>query len=123
MRSYHVYKEVWCAAIGDELSCMSYHNLFAVAVMRSDVVVGHVPTSWHKNASLQPLHSLQHIFRCEVLVQEKVSHNKPLCHRSALLSITRFTSALADSIDDDGAYVDRGPHGSGSFAVSLDALK
>ena len=37
--------------------------------------------------------------------------------------ITRFTSALADSMDDDGTVVDRGPRGSGSLVVSLDVLK
>ena len=45
VRGYHMYKEVWCAAIGEELSCMrerNYRNLFAVAVIRSDVVIGHV---------------------------------------------------------------------------------
>ena len=74
VRGYHVYKEIWCAAVGEELSCMreveNYRDPFAVAV-----------------------------------------------------SITRFTSALADSMDDDGTVVDRGPRGSGSLVVSLDALK
>ena len=37
--------------------------------------------------------------------------------------ITRFTSVLADSMDDNGTVVDRGPHGSGSLVVSLDVLK
>ena len=44
----YVYKEVWCAAVGEELSCMreveSYHDLFTVAVVRSGVIVGHVPS-------------------------------------------------------------------------------
>ena len=52
VRGYHVYKEIWCAAVGEELSCMreveNYRDPFAVAV-----------------------------------------------------SITRFNSALADSMDDD----------------------
>ena len=74
VRGYHVYKEIWCAAVGDELSCMreveNYRDPFDVAA-----------------------------------------------------SITRFTSALADSMDDDGTVVDRGPRRSGSLVVSLDALK
>ena len=41
----------------------------------------------------------------------------------SLVSIAHFTSALADSMDDDGNVVDRGPHGSGSLVISLDALK
>ena len=44
-----VIEEVWCAAVGEELSCMreveNYHDPFAVAVIRSGVIVGHVP-SW-----------------------------------------------------------------------------
>ena len=43
----HVYKEVWCAAVGEELFYMreveNYRGLFAVAVVRSGVIVGHVP--------------------------------------------------------------------------------
>ena len=40
-----------------------------------------------KSVSLQPIRSLQHVFRSEVLVQEKTSP----------VSITRFTSPFADS--------------------------
>ena len=44
---YHVYKEIWCAAVGEELSCMreveNYRDPFAVAVVRSGVIVDHVP--------------------------------------------------------------------------------
>ena len=41
VRGYHVYKE---AAVGKELSCIreveNYHDPFAVAVVRSGVIVG-----------------------------------------------------------------------------------
>ena len=44
VRGYHVYKEIWCAAVGKELSCMreveNYRDPFAVAVVRSGVIVG-----------------------------------------------------------------------------------
>ena len=34
VRGYYVYKEVWCAAVGEELSCVreveNYRDLFAV---------------------------------------------------------------------------------------------
>ena len=45
-----VIKEVWCAAVGEELSCMreveNYRNPFAVhvAVVRLGVIVDHVPS-------------------------------------------------------------------------------
>ena len=45
VRGYHVYKEVWCAAVGEEMSCVrevNYRDPFAVGLMRSGVVVGHV---------------------------------------------------------------------------------
>ena len=47
MRGYHVYKDVWEAAVGEELSCErelgNHQDPFAVAVVRSTVTVGHVP--------------------------------------------------------------------------------
>ena len=47
VRGYHVYKEIWCAAVGEELSCIreveNYRDPFAVAVVRSGVIIGHVP--------------------------------------------------------------------------------
>ena len=44
-----VIKEVWCAVVGEELSCTreveNYHDPFALAVVRLGVIVDHVP-SW-----------------------------------------------------------------------------
>ena len=44
VRGYHMYKEIWCAAVREELSCIreveNYRDLFAVAVVRSGVIVG-----------------------------------------------------------------------------------
>ena len=35
VRGYHMYKEIWCAAVGEELSCMreveNYRDAFVVA--------------------------------------------------------------------------------------------
>ena len=49
IRGYHVYKEVWSAVVGETLAChRETRNLidpYAVAVMRSGEVVGHVPRS------------------------------------------------------------------------------
>ena len=43
---YHVYYEIWCADVGEELSCMrevdNYCDSVTVAVVKSGVVVGHV---------------------------------------------------------------------------------
>ena len=48
IRGYHVYQEVWEAAIDEELICRpersNAHDWYAVAVMKNDVVVGHVPS-------------------------------------------------------------------------------
>ena len=43
-----VIKEVWCAAVEEELSCMreveNYCDPFSVAVVRSGVMIDHVPS-------------------------------------------------------------------------------
>ena len=47
VRGYHVYKEIWLATLGEELSCTreveNHRDPFAVAVVKSEVVVGHLP--------------------------------------------------------------------------------
>ena len=44
---YHVYRDIWVAVIGEELSCVwetdNYRDPFAVAVAISGIIVGHVP--------------------------------------------------------------------------------
>ena len=54
IRGYHVYKEIWCAAVGEELSCIreeNYHDSFTVAVVRPGVIVGCDVTSLRTNLS------------------------------------------------------------------------
>jgi hypothetical protein len=47
VRGYHVYKDIWDAAEGEVLLCSrELHNLrdpFAVAIIKNDITVGHVP--------------------------------------------------------------------------------
>ena len=47
VRGYHVYKEIWNPYIGEELFCAreltNLHDPFAIAVVKSDQTVGHVP--------------------------------------------------------------------------------
>ena len=47
MRGYHVYKEVWTSMLGEELTCRreydNFHDRFAVAVIKGNDIVGHVP--------------------------------------------------------------------------------
>ena len=47
VRGYHRYKEIWDAALGEQLQSEretdNHHDIFAVAVLKSGVVVGHVP--------------------------------------------------------------------------------
>ena len=47
VRGYHIYKDIWSAAVGSTLSCrqerFNPHDSYAVAVIKDDVVVGHVP--------------------------------------------------------------------------------
>ena len=45
VRGYHIYKDIWDALIGEELSCeregANYADPFAVAIIKDDNVVGH----------------------------------------------------------------------------------
>ncbi len=47
VRGFHVYKEVWDAAVGEELPCRkdvgNSHDPYAVAMVRASTTVGHVP--------------------------------------------------------------------------------
>ena len=47
VRGYHVYKDYWEAATGEILRCReertNIHDPFAVAIIKGDSVVGHVP--------------------------------------------------------------------------------
>lgn len=47
VRGYHVYKDTWNAVIGEELPCRgetsNRHDSFAVAIIKNNSVVGHVP--------------------------------------------------------------------------------
>ena len=56
IRGYHVYKETWRAAIGEELECDrepgNSCDRYAVAVKRSGVVIGHLPRKVSRVCSL-----------------------------------------------------------------------
>ena len=47
VRGYHIYKEEWEAAVGEELKCEREKNNakdpYAVAVVHENVIVGHLP--------------------------------------------------------------------------------
>ena len=47
VQGYHIYEDVWDAAIGEDLSCQrkvdNYTNLFAIAIVKEGEGVGHVP--------------------------------------------------------------------------------
>ena len=47
VRGYHQYREIWEAEVGEQLECQrensNPHDIFPVAVLKSGVVVGHVP--------------------------------------------------------------------------------
>ena len=58
---YHVYKEICCAAVGEELSCIRevenyrYCDPFAVAVVRLGVIVGMFDGLFFVNQNSQTL--------------------------------------------------------------------
>ena len=47
IRGYHVYKDTWESCIGEGLVCKrerhNVYGLFAMAVLKADNVVGHIP--------------------------------------------------------------------------------
>ena len=47
MRGYHVYKDIWGAAVGEELDCTqergNLRDAYAIAVVRNGRTVGHLP--------------------------------------------------------------------------------
>ena len=56
IRGYHIYQEVWTAAVGEELICErethNSHDRYAVAVKRTGVIIGHLPRKLSKLCSL-----------------------------------------------------------------------
>ena len=56
IRGYHIYKETWRAAIGEELECDrepgNSCDRYAIAVKRSGVVIGHLPRKVSRVCSL-----------------------------------------------------------------------
>ena len=47
IRGYHIYKDIWEAVVGEELTCEreteNTHDRYAVAVKRRGTVIGHLP--------------------------------------------------------------------------------
>ena len=56
MRRYHIYKEEWEAAVGEELKCEREKNNakdpYAVAVVRENVIAGHLPRKTSRISTL-----------------------------------------------------------------------
>ena len=56
VRGYHVYKELWEAAAGEELECQRQRrdgaDAYAVAAVREGTAVGHVPRRISRICSL-----------------------------------------------------------------------
>ena len=56
IRGYHVYKDIWDAAVGEELLCerepLNAQDRYAVAVKRGGIIVGHLPRKISRLCSL-----------------------------------------------------------------------
>ena len=56
VRGYHVYKDIWIAAVGEELPCVreteNHRDPFAVAKARSGVTVRHIPRKISSTCSM-----------------------------------------------------------------------
>ena len=56
VRGYHVYKDIWAAAIGEELECSreptNMADRYVVAVRNEETIIGHLPRKISKVCSL-----------------------------------------------------------------------
>ena len=56
VQGYHVYKDIWAATIREELECKrerrNSHDIYAAAVLKDDIVVGHLPCTVSHTCSL-----------------------------------------------------------------------
>lgn len=56
IRGYHIYNEIWTAIVGEELICQreptNPSDRYAVAVMRSGQIIGHLPRKVSRACSI-----------------------------------------------------------------------
>ena len=79
VRGYHVYKEVWAAAVGEELVCErepdNASDRYAVAVKREGTIVGHLPRKITRVCSL--FLRLGSSITCTVISHRRYSSDLP----------------------------------------------
>ena len=79
VRGYHIYKEEWEAAVGEELKCEREKNNakdpYAVAVVRENVIVGHLPRKISRISAL--FLKRQGKISCKVLGRRRYSVDLP----------------------------------------------
>ena len=78
IRGHHIYKEVWSPVIGEILTCEeepgNVNDLFAVAIKRSGIVVGHIPRTI---SSVCCLFLRRGTISCEVIGHRQYSLDLP----------------------------------------------
>ena len=75
VRGYHVYKDIWGAAVGEELDCTrergNPRDAYAVAVVRNGRTVGHLPRKLCRLCALfykkRRIYQLQRFWKTKVL--------------------------------------------------------
>ena len=79
VRGYHIYKEEWEAAVGEKLKCEREKNNvkdpYAVAVVRENVIVGHLPRKISRISAL--FLKRQGKISCKVLGRRRYSVDLP----------------------------------------------
>ena len=79
VRGYHVYKDVWSAALGEQLSCQreptNTRYPFTVAVVRSLVTVSHIPRKISSMCSMFLLRG--GTITCQVTASRRYSGDYP----------------------------------------------
>ena len=56
IRGYHIYKDIWNSTIGEHLICeretLNSTDRYAVAVLKDDIIIGHLPRVLSRICSL-----------------------------------------------------------------------
>lgn len=85
VRGHHIYKHIWTPLLGEVLSLLveeeNEYDRYAIAVMKEDSIVGHVPQSLSKIFHFFIRHD--GIITCEITGQRKKGHGLevPCCYK------------------------------------------
>ena len=79
VRGYHVYKDIWAAAVGELLTCSreptNANDSYAVAVIKDGTTIGHIP--WRICKVCSVFLRMGGLISCKVTGLKRFSHDLP----------------------------------------------